>query len=245
MKFKLVILKLDLESGRTDNKVASRAKNGWTLTDHLNSSITISKINEGNWDYVVLQENGGFLLTGTNASWTAFNNAVANLTNIIHNQSPDAEVKLFQIPAPFHHASSNFNAFNANWYDNFTLIAGWYPGVEVTHVSSAFENAYTFWGTPGLGANGVDLLRDASSSYHFKNTGGFLAAVTFYADIYQDKPCVPSFMTFINGVGAVDVNVFNLEQILHVGYVTGYGFTLNIPPYGDCTMYGPGFGPCD
>lgn len=233
---------LAIASGRSIGEVASRAQNGWTLTDHLNSSTTINKINQGDWDYVVLQENGGLLYTG--GAWGQFGTAVTNLTEVIREQSPNAQIHLFQLPVPVNHNSGNWVSGNENWDEKFKEVADLLNGVEVTRVSWAFDRAYHGWGTPGVGSNGSDLLRQ--SDFHFRNTGGFLAATTFYADLYQEKPCVPQTMTFINGTGLVANNVFNMEAILHVGYYTGYNFSLNLPVGGGgCTMWWQGAGPCD
>ena len=57
------------------------------------------------------------------------------------------------------------------------------------------------------------------------NTGGFISAVTFYSDIFTKKPSVPAEMTFWLGgtsQGLDDVNnrVYNLEEILQIGYIS-------------------------
>jgi len=236
---------LVLASGRSLDVVTSRANNGWTLTQHYNSLQTQNIINQGGWDFVILQENAGYLINGNNATWNEFNQAVSNLSSLINVNSPQAQVKLFQLPSPFHHASGTYGNTNAGWNSNFNQIANLYQNVEVSPVYKSFDIAYTSGGTPGLGSNGNDLLRIASASYHFDNAGGFLSAVTFFADIFQDKPCVPESMTFINGPGWVVDNVANMEELLQIGYYTGYGFTLREPSYADCTLYTLGNGPCD
>ena len=45
-----------VHSGRIEADVEQSVGGGWSLSNHITSGVTEKKINQGNWDYVVLQE---------------------------------------------------------------------------------------------------------------------------------------------------------------------------------------------
>jgi len=173
------------------------------------------------------------------------------MVNEIAVKSPAAKILLYQVvpPVPY---SLNYHAINNDWDVLFEDVASGHANVSVTDVAGAFKTAYSAGTTPGF-VNGDDILRLSSVyQHHFMNTGGFISAVTFYSDIFTEKPCVPAEMTFWLGgtsQGLDDVNnrVYNLDEILQIGYI--HGFNSSLPPVtnNDCpqnVMWALGYGPC-
>ena len=241
---------LAIESGESISNVSKSAILGYTLSQHLNNGGTQSLIDQGGWDFVILQENSGFLANATGAG-TVFKNSVSSMVDEIKIKSPAAKILLYQVVPPVAY-SLNYHAINNDWDVLFEDVASGHPNVSVTDVAGAFKSAYSAGTTPGFD-NGNDILRLSSVyQHHFMNTGGFISAVTFYSDIFTEKPCVPDEMTFWLGgstQGLDDVNnqVYNLEEILQLGYI--HGFNSSLPPAtnNDCphkVMWGLGSGPC-
>ena len=241
---------LAIASGESISNVSKSAILGYTLSQHLNNSSTQSLIDQGDWDYVVLQENSGFLANASGAGIT-FKNSVSSFVNKINIKSPAAKILLYQVVPPVAY-SLNYHALNNDWDVLFDDVASGYSNVSVTDVAGAFKTAYSAGSTPGFD-NGTDILRLSSTyQHHFMNTGGFISAVSFYSDIFTEKPCVPAEMTFWLGgtsQGLDDVNnrVYNLEEILQIGYIHGFNSSLPAPTGSDCphmVMWGLGYGPC-
>lgn len=243
---------LSLASGRSISTVAKSAILGFTLNQHLTHSTTQGLIDQGDWDYVILQENSGFLANASGAANT-FTNSVNSMVQKIVVKSPSAKILLYQIVPPVDHNDLTFDLLNDEWDLLFEDVASSHSNVSVTRVAQAFDSAYNNFGSPGI-FGGSDILRlSVSYQFHFMNAGGFMTAVTFYSDIFNDKPCVPDEMTFwlggsSTGLDLVVNRVDNLEEILQVGYIEGILSTPYNPPPGNCpvyAMYGLGYGPCD
>lgn len=241
---------LALESGESISNVSTSAILGHTLSQHINNGSTQTLIDQGDWDFVILQENSGFLANATGAG-SIFENSVSTLTDIISVKSPAAKILLYQVVPPVAY-SLNYHAINNDWDVLFDDVASNHSNVSVTDVAGAFKTAYSSPNSPGFD-NGNDILRLSSAyQHHFMNTGGFISAVTFYSDIFTEKPCVPAEMTFWLGgtsQGLDDVNnrVYNLDEILQIGYI--HGFNSSLPPAtnNDCpqnVMWALGYGPC-
>lgn len=241
---------LALESGQSISKVSKSAILGQTLSGHLTTPSTQNLIDQGDWDFVILQENSGFLANANNAG-NIFENAVSSLVSEINIDSPYAKILLYQVVPPEAYFL-NYQTTNDAWDALFDDVASTHSNVSVTDVAGSFKTAYSSGTTPGfIGTD--DILRLPSvNQFHFLNTGGFISAITFYSDIFNDKPCVPAQMTFWLGgstQGLDDVNnqIFNLEEILQIGYVHGYNSSYFMPASDNCpqyAMYALGNGPC-
>ena len=232
-----------LTMGRTSLLSPLRPYWANTLANHLNYGPTLNLVNQGNWDYVILQENSGYLANGGTSGFTA---SVNSFVNLIDNNSPDARILLYQVVPPTADNTSNYTNLQNNWNTLFSNIANNYSQVSVCNIGQAFTNAYN--GQFGYIPLSPDQLRYGFSyGYHFYNSGGFLAAVTFYANIFNNKPCIPGAMTFIQGTASVTGNVPQFDRLAQIGYMVGRYAThaiANTPE--ECRFsYGVGQYPCD
>ncbi len=208
------------ENSQYVDVVSTSAILGYTLQNHLSYSGTLNLVNQGNWDYVILQENSGALANGGTNAFTA---GVASFVSLIANNSPNAKIILYQMVPPVIHTSFNFAILQNNWNNLFTNTANNYSNVFVCNIGQAFKNAYD--GDFSYSVTSPDELRYGSQyGFHFDNPGGFLAAVTFYAAIFNNKPCLPTNMTFYTG-GQTSLPIANVVTQYHslaqIGYVEG------------------------
>jgi hypothetical protein len=229
------------------SQISESAENGFTLADHFTYGLTVNLVNQGNWDYVILQENSGYLANGGSGG---FANSVNNFVNLIGNNSSNAKILLFQVVPPVAHTNANYNALQNSWNTLFANVASNHSNVYVCNVGQAFTNAYN--GAAGYNVVSPDELRlGASGGYHFWNSGGFLAAVTFYAAIFRNKPCIPNGMTFVNNTGnqisiPVATAVPQYHSLAQIGYLEGQYAVHSITVAPTCRFsYGRGDYPCD
>lgn len=242
---------LAIASGKNISTVAKSVVLGHTLNQHLGNGTTQNLVDQGDWDYVVLQENSGFLANASGAGIT-FKNSVSSFIPLIKNTSPAAKILLYQVVPPVSHTDPQYTNLENDWNDLFDDVASLHSDLSVTKVSFGFTLAYNSPLAPGI-VGGVDILRlPAANQFHFLNAGGLLTAAAFYSDIFNDKPCVPDEMTFWLGgsnTGLANVNamVQNLDEILQMGYIAGINSTPYIPSDPNCphyAMYTVGNGPC-
>lgn len=183
---------LALFNGQSISAITSSAVNGYSLTQHLNYSPTINLINSGNWDYVILQPATNTLLNGSTAG---FNSTVNSYVNLLSTASPNAKIVLYEVVPQEFHTSNDFASQLVTFNNKCATVASNYPNVFVCNIAQAFANAYA--GQFGYVVTNPDVLRFGSAYYyHFNNPGSFLTAVSFYAAIFQNKPCIPGSMTF-------------------------------------------------
>ena len=197
------------------------AVNGFTLANHLSYAPTMNKVNQGNWDYVILQENSGYLSQG---NYAGFGASVNSFVNILANGSPDVKIVLYQVVPPWHHNSTTYSNLFTTWNSVFANIANNYSHMYVCNIGRAFTNAYN--GNFGYNVNNPDYLRyDATFSFHYANAGSFLTAVAFYAAIFNNKPCLPTSMYFYQGPGfgysPVASYVDQYHKLAQIGYMVG------------------------
>lgn len=230
-----------VHNGQDISSVQTAAVNGFTLAQHLNYGPTLSKVNQGDWDYVILQENSWILTT----NHPQFANSVNSFVNLIDNNSPDAKVLLYQIAPPYDHNGSTYNNLYNDWNILFPTVANNYSHVYVVNAARAYEAAYN--GMFGYVANNPDWLRyDSQFDFHPASTGGFLVAATFYAAIFRGKPCIPTNMYFYLGYGnfGYDPVVNNVDEF-HIMVQIGFLAELTIHDRrGKCISYPVGVYPC-
>jgi hypothetical protein len=196
----------------------------------LTNASTINLVNQGNWDYVILQENSGYLASGNTQGFT---NSVNNFVNLISTNSPAANIILYQMVPPTTANTTLYNNLQAQWNTLFTNVANNHNSVYVCNVGGAFTTAYSggsflsFGYTP---TNPDELRYGAQSQFHFLNSGGFLASVCFYSIIFNNKPCIPPQMYFINGFANVATMVPQYHALTQIGYLNGIYIIHGYPP---------------
>ena len=225
--------------------VATSAANGFTLQNHLAYTPTLNLVNQGNWDYVILQENSGFLANGGGAGFT---NSVNSFVTLINNSSSSAKIILFQVVPPVVYSQPAYNTLQSSWNTLFSNVAANYNNVFVCNIGQAFTDAYSgAWGhvpaNPESFSN-PNSLRLPNNGFHFHNAGGFLSAVSIYAMIFRNKPCIPPTMTFINGPGSVATFVPQFDILTHIGYFNSWMAIHGEVPLECQFIWGIGVYPC-
>lgn len=231
-------------NGQSVSTVLSRCNLGFTLQDHANNFSTLNAINQGDWDYVILQENAG-MLANQLFPQSVLQNSVSTLVNIIDNNSPDASIVLYQMVPPFDENTSNYNNTQSSWNTAFAAVASSNPMLSVVNIGQAFTNAYT--GAYGFDPTPDHLRFTSTYQHHFDNSGGFLAAVSFYTAIFNNKPCIPASMNFYignsNANGSVNSYVTQPDILAQIGYAEALG-SIRECYIADNNYYGVGQDPC-
>jgi len=214
------------------------------LGAHLTNPVTLAKIDQGNWDYVILEETQNAIdYAGSHYS---FSQTVTDLRTRINNSSPNVKILLYQPVPHYDHANSNFHLTYTQWNTIFNNIANAHSNVYVVNVFKslydAYNNAYGYVDGPLL------LRTDPFWLYlYLQNSGGFLATVTFYASIFRGKPCIPTDMYFYQGngnsaYGTVNTHVNSPDILAQIGYRAQY--SVHPQPSIKCISYPVGVYPC-
>lgn len=152
-------------------KIAAKARNGFTLGHHANSSSTTKAIHSRDWDWVVLQEQS----LGT-----------------FHSRYPDARV----LDARIQMAGSQ-TAFMMTWRDRgwapitYNSLRGTI-GEDVGYVPIAHElNAPVApvgwaWRNAVVDGSSIDLW--GRDGHHASNAGDYLSSMVVYATLFGESP---------------------------------------------------------
>jgi len=208
---------LAVHNGQSISRVVACVQLGYTLQDHLNTN-TCNQISQGNWDYIILQENSGMLAATTTPSGqnTAFRNAVQNYVNIIGSTT---KIILYQPVPPVAHTANDFPILQNLFNTLFENTASAFQNVFVANIGESFQHAYNGAWTYSV-TNPDELRYDQDFQYHFSNPGGFLTAVHFYSMIFGNKPCIPQTMHFYgNDNGNVNLYVPQFHALTQIGYI--------------------------
>ncbi len=157
---------------------------GATLQNHLNNSNTISKIQQGNWDYVVLQEQSQ-LPSWENDRSTMFYPYAKSLDSIINIYNPCGKTLFFLTYAHRNGdlgilqngGTDTYWAMQQRLRDGYMEIADSLNAV-VCPVGWAFRECR-------LQYPNIELYM--SDFNHPTDTGTYLAACAFYSTIFQDS----------------------------------------------------------
>lgn len=178
-----------------DNKVfkhESVTPGGCTLFQHVDSPTSISKIRQGNWDYVILQEQSQ-LPSIDYYRHNAMAPAYKTLYDSIMHYNPEAKVVGYMTWGRQYggqqcvnfgdgvYCSANFVDFN---HMQDTLTAAYCENAYATNsyvapVGEAWKSAL---------ANDASLLLHSSDQSHPSYDGSYLAACVFYAVLWNESP---------------------------------------------------------
>ena len=166
------------ESGGYDANVMTVAKAGYSLHDHTVDPETKKIIQENHWDYVILQEKSALSIVDRDLMTLGVN----ELKQYIVAQ--DAEAILFlpwAYKAGFSEAGlENYEAMQSKVTANYLDLADNF-GLTVAPVGIAWQSAQDH--NPALNLWGFD-------GKHPSLAGSYLAAVTLYMLIFQEKPSI-------------------------------------------------------
>lgn len=155
------------------------AQGGWTLSDHATSKKTLDKIEQQNWDFVVLQEQSAIpsIVDERNKSMYP----AARLLDSKIRESGAATI--FYMTWGYRDGSpevgyKDFDAMQAQLYSGYMGIADELEAM-VAPVGVAWQNGM---------AQDPQLDLWQGDGLHPNREGSYLAACVFYAVIYQQSP---------------------------------------------------------
>ncbi|MFM9983916.1 MAG: T9SS type A sorting domain-containing protein [Flavobacteriales bacterium] len=175
---------------------------GYSFAQHLNNAITISKIEAGNWDYVILQEQSqipSFPIEQVEEDCFPF---AADLCELIELNNPCAEIMFFMTWGRENGDSQNC----VNWPPVCT-----YEGMDdllhERYMMMADQND-ALVGAVGavwryIRDNNTEIELYSADQSHPSLTGSYAAAVCFYASIFRKDP---EDIMYNEGVGEGDAS---------------------------------------
>ena len=164
-------------SGGYEVEVDMSAQGGWALSDHAASTLTLDKIEQQDWDYVILQERTSFIVDKPDEHAYP---AIRLLYDKISEK--DATLILFMTWGPRDSLPDagfeNFDDMQSQIRSGYTDIAA-ELGITVAPVGIAWQNGITEY--PQLNLWHMDGV-------HPSREGSYLSACVFYALIFQKSP---------------------------------------------------------
>ena len=164
-------------AGGYEVEVDMSAQGGWSLSDHAASTISLSKIEQQDWDYVILQERTSLIADNPDEH---AHPAIRLLYDKISEKG--ATLILFMTWGPRdglpHAGYKNFDDMQAHICSGYTDIAR-ELGVKVAPVGIAWQNGIEK--DPQLNLWHMD-------GAHPSREGSYLSACVFYAIIFQQSP---------------------------------------------------------
>jgi len=164
-------------SGGYEVEVDMSAQGGWSLADHASSAITLSKIEQQEWDYIILQERTSLIIDNPEDHMYP---AIRILCEKIRAQ--DATPILFMIWGPRDGlpltGCKNFHDTLSCIYSNCMDIAH-EQDLMVAPVGIAWQK--------GIERDPQVNLWDSDGS-HPSREGSYLAACVFYVIIFNQNP---------------------------------------------------------
>tara|TARA_B100000989_G_scaffold208076_1_gene157763 strand:- start:1443 stop:2576 length:1134 start_codon:yes stop_codon:yes gene_type:complete len=165
---------------------------GETLEGHSNSPLTINKINQSNWDYVILQ--GQSQRSALSPAYVSTNVTpfAQQLVNLIESSSSCSE-PLFFMTWGRKNGDQSYCAF----YPPVCTFDGMQSRLRDSYLNYGFNNSATIspvgiaWKRVMNQNSNINLYRSDNS--HPSQRGTYLTACTFYATIFKKSPIGASF----------------------------------------------------
>ena len=165
---------------------------GETLEGHSTSPLTINKINQSNWDYVILQ--GQSQRSALSPAYVSTNVTpfAQQLVNLIESNSSCSEPLFFmtwgrkngdQSYCAFYPPVCTFDGMQSRLRDSY-LNYGFNNSAAISPVGIAWERVMNQ-------NSNINLYRSDNS--HPSERGTYLTACTFYATIFKKSPIGASF----------------------------------------------------
>ena len=186
--------RLAMDAGWQPPAVTSTAVVSQTLEWHTTNQDTLDAIDEGGWDYVVLQEYSTRptdSLTATNADPLQFKQDATWLYDRVKDSSPDAQIILYETwarhenhsdyPTDYDDRDDMQSQLNYHYHD---AGENYIPGNSTASVTTDVELAPVgeAW---QLNYHGVNMNLHDTDLYHANYAGRYLAAMVIYGTIYD------------------------------------------------------------
>jgi len=160
------------------------APGGYTLAQHSADAALLGKINEGNWNYVVLQEQSQ--IPAFPWAETQVFPFARKLSQTIRDANPGVKVAFYMTMA-----RKNGDAQNGKYFPEVGTYAGMQKKLNEAYTRMALENQGVLvpvgevWEKVREQDPALDLYGD---EVHPNQAGTYLAACVFYAVLFADSP---------------------------------------------------------
>jgi len=175
---------------------------GAALETHWNDGGALAMIQQGPWDYVVLQEGSGVHFAAPEIFLTYAQKFDEEI------KKAGAETLLFQTWA------SSFDPGEQDIIDDAYLEVSQAIGADIVPVGSAWEKALFY--EPDIGLHSFD-------GYHPGPKGTYLAACVFYAYIYDRNPSGLPYRYVSNGASITICTQAEAEFLQQIAWETVLG----------------------
>lgn len=199
-----VLKSLSLSFGDT-LEIQSAAPGGYSFNQHSNDANTLALIQQGNWDYVVLQaqsQEPSFPPSQVSSQTYPY---AKKLDSLVHVSNPCAETLFFMT-----WGKKNGDAGNCASYPILCTYAGVYSRLRESYLEMSQLNSATCvpvgaaWNQIIVNQPNIELFNPDGS--HPSVNGTYLAACTFYSSIFHKNALGSSYV--LNGVTANDATLF-------------------------------------
>lgn len=176
---------------------------GYYLSDHLNAATAVNKIESGDWDYVVLQDQSQVMSLPTYQLPFTFN-IVAELDSLINHYNPCTET-MFYMTWGRKNGDSLFYQVYSPWYEEPTyefmdsLIHARYMQLSVMH-NAEVSPVGAVWRYIRENHPSIELYHPDGS--HPSLAGSYAAACCFYTALFRNDPTLISFNSSLSATEA-------------------------------------------
>jgi hypothetical protein len=173
------------------------APGGYTFQQHTTNTTTLSKIQQGNWDYVVLQEQSQLpSFPDAQVASDVYPYAHA-LDSIIHENNPCAKTIFYVTWGRKNGDASNCAFFPpVCTYDGMDSLLQLRYSKMAEFNSSAIAPVAMVWHRVRTSAPGIELY-DTDES-HPSMAGTFVAACAFYSVLFEKSPLESTYTAGLN-----------------------------------------------
>ena len=195
---------------------------GYRLSDHAINTTSLAKIAQGNWDFVVLQEQSQLPSFPINEVNTLVFPYAANLNTLINSQNPCAETVFYMT-----WGRQNGDSQNCAAHPPVCTYSGMDDLLRERYLIMAEQQSAI---TAPVGAvwrylrtNYPDMNLYSADGSHPSLLGSYAAACTFYTTLFRKDPTLISFQSTLTAVeaqtikNAVKTIVFDQRSTWFIG----------------------------
>ena len=153
------------------------APGGYKLSQHAIDPLVLKKINQGTWDFVVLQEQSQLPAFSQEQVKTEVYPYAKKLSQLIRTANPRTRIAFYMTMAKKNSNSGAYEEMQRRINASYINMAQQNQGLLVP-VGLVWENVY-------LKRPSLDLYIDDT---HPNSTGTYLTACVFYAILFKDSP---------------------------------------------------------
>jgi hypothetical protein len=179
----------------------SSAPGGHTFQQHSTNATTLSKISQGNWDYIILQEQSQRPAFPISQVQTEVFPYAAFLDSLAKAQNPCATVMYYMT-----WGRKNGDASNCQFFPPLCTYAGMDSLLRLRYQMMADDNSSEIspvgpvWKYIRTNSPSIELY--SSDESHPNSTGTYAGALSFYSAIFRKSPLNISFNSSVSAANA-------------------------------------------